>query len=260
MPYDVPSAGTSLTHIRELDAPVGFNSSIAVLRCAPGRPPHHLILDGRTSVSGDVMAGSTVKPGEAPILIPWPTGSTSSRSNAGKRPVRRRPRAIVSPDGNSCGLLHQDEGQPVAGAEDARPPGFPSVEELEELNRRIHDDAGSPELVKLDQPSPLRSCLARARAAYAGTPEGVIETAALLVHGIAQAQAFVDGNRRTAFFATQFFLHANGYGYLTSTTDSDNMLARYLNQVVDAPPERRPGPEKFVELFSRRLESRRGPG
>ena len=147
----------------------------------------------------------------------------------------------------------------MAGTEDARPPGFPSIEELEELNRRIHDDAGSPELFKLDQPSPLRSCLARARAAYTKTPDGVIETAALLAHGIAQAQAFVDGNRRTAFSATQFFLHANGYGHLTSRTEPDNMLARYLNQVVESPPARRPGPEKFVDLFSRRLKNRDGP-
>ena len=148
----------------------------------------------------------------------------------------------------------------MASIEDARPSGFPSLDELKELNQRVHDDAGSPELFKLDQPSPLEDCLARARFAYAETPEGVIETAAILAHGIAQAQAFVDGNRRTAYSATQYFLHENGYGYLTSETASDHLLARYLNQVVE--PEKgcpAAGPEKFVALFTRRLKSRSAP-
>jgi prophage maintenance system killer protein len=147
----------------------------------------------------------------------------------------------------------------MAGPEDARPPGLPSVEELKALNQRIHDDAGSPELFNLDQPSALESCLARARAAYSDSPEGVIRSAAVLAHGIAQAQAFTDGNRRSAFTATRYFLVANGFGYLTSETDSDHILARYLNQVVESPSGSPPGPRKFEELFRRRLRNRKPP-
>lgn len=155
--------------------------------------------------------------------------------------------------GNPGGILQQEQGQSPAGPEDARPPGFPSIEELEELNRKIHDDAGSPERFELDQPSPLESSLERARAAYVNTPDGVIGTAALLAHGIARAQAFVDGNRRTAYFATLSFLQANGYGHLSPAAGDDHSLARYLNQVVEDKTGNPPGPEKFASLFSRRL-------
>ncbi len=35
--------------------------------------------------------------------------------------------------------------------------------------------------------------------------------AAVLVHAIAEGQAFVDGNKRTALIAMDAFLEANGY-------------------------------------------------
>jgi prophage maintenance system killer protein len=142
----------------------------------------------------------------------------------------------------------------VASAKNARPPGFPSLSELKTLNQQIHDDAGSPERFRLDQPAPLKDCLARARAAYADTPDGVIEAAALLAHGIAQAQSFFDGNRRTAFFATQAFLIESGYSALTFQAKSDHTLARYLNQVVEpAKGGAVAEPKKFEALFRRRL-------
>ncbi len=148
----------------------------------------------------------------------------------------------------------------MAGAEDARPPGFPSIEELKELNPEIHEDAGSPEHFKLDQRSPLDSCLAEAQAAYAATPDGVIQTAALLAHGIARVQAFRDGNRRTAYVATRTFLYGAGYGHLTSADRvSDHTLARYLNQVVEPGKGDPPGPKKFATLFRRRLGNRKPP-
>jgi prophage maintenance system killer protein len=164
------------------------------------------------------------------------------------------------PHGNPRGIFQQEQGQSSAGPENARPPGFPGLEELEELNRKIHDDAGSPERFKLDQPSPLESGLARACAAYDGTADGVIQTAALLAHGIAQAQAFVDGNRRTAYFATLSFLQANGFGHLSPAAGDDHTLARYLNQVVEDQADNPPGPERFASLFSRRLQRSQASG
>jgi len=155
---------------------------------------------------------------------------------------------------DSGGILPKELRQSSAGAEDARPPGFPSIEEL---NREIDDKAGSPELCRLDRPSPLESCLARARAAYKDTPEGVIECAALLAHGIAAAQTFVDGNRRTAYFATLAFLDENGYADLSPRESDDHAVARHLSRVVDAPFDRRPKPEDLVRLFTRRLKRRR---
>jgi len=85
----------------------------------------------------------------------------------------------------------------------------------------------------------------------------VIQTAALLAYGIARAQAFVDGNRRTAYFATLSFLEANGYGHLSPKAGDDHSLARYLNQVVEDQAGDQPGPEKFAQLFSRRLARKR---
>lgn len=38
----------------------------------------------------------------------------------------------------------------------------------------------------------------------------LVEQAALLAVGISQAQAFVEGNKRTAFIAADIFLQANG--------------------------------------------------
>lgn len=171
-----------------------------------------------------------------------------------------RPGRYPSGHGDASGVLHSREGQPTAGAEDARPPGFPSVEDLCELNRLIHEDAGQPERFKLDQPAPLESCLDRARAGYSASPEGVIRAAALLAHGIAQAQAFRDGNRRTAYFATQAFLNANGLGYLSPETKSDHHVARKLNQVVEnqARMKTPPSAESFEMLLQRRLKTRRG--
>jgi|GEM_PF-4975661 len=167
-------------------------------------------------------------------------------------------RRYSSSHGDSSRVLRQNQGGSATGPRDAGPPGIPSIKELKALNQRVHEDAGFPEFSALDQPSPLESCLERARAAYAGTPDGIIQTAALLAHGIAQAQSFRDGNRRTAYFATRSFLYANRFGYLTSPHDSsDHTLARYLNQVVEGSKGNRPGPEKFKALFSRRDKRRK---
>jgi prophage maintenance system killer protein len=175
---------------------------------------------------------------------------------AGKNPVgKTRSGRYRSGHGDSSRVLHSREGQPAAGAEDARPPGFPSVEELCELNRAIHEDAGQPERYKLDQPAPLESCLDRARAGYGASPEGVVKVAAALAPGIAQAQAVRDGNRRTAYFAAQYFLAANGLGYLSPETVSDHHLARKLNQVVEN-QARMQTPPSFETLLLRRLKNR----
>lgn len=54
----------------------------------------------------------------------------------------------------------------------------------------------------------------------------------MLAYGIAQAQAFRDGNRRTAYFAVRHFLEVNDLAWLSNPEVSDDMLARRLNQIV----------------------------
>jgi prophage maintenance system killer protein len=159
--------------------------------------------------------------------------------------------------GDAGGVLPKEQAEPSEGPEDAGPPGFPSLEDLKELNRAIHDDAGTPERYALDQPSPVQSCLTKAREGWTNTPQGFLHTAAVLAHGIAEAQSFRDGNRRTAYFTSLSFLRANGFGDLTPVDADDHALAKLLNQVVDNEIGSRPGPDRFEALFTRRLERRK---
>ena len=159
-------------------------------------------------------------------------------------------------------LLRQDEARGAALPAAAGPSPFvPSIEELAELNRRIHEDAGLPGAFALDQRAPLCSCLTQVGAFATSSPEDVVRAAALLAHGIAQAQAYRDGNRRTAFFAARAFLERHDLAYISR--GDDDMLARYLNQVVERQGRfhipRPPGPDKFAKLFLRRLATRTPP-
>ena len=69
------------------------------------------------------------------------------------------------------------------------------------------DEAGD----QLRSPSGLEGAVARPRAhaAYAGAD--VAMQAAVLAHGIAESQVFVDGNKRTALIALLTFLDINGW-------------------------------------------------
>ncbi len=57
----------------------------------------------------------------------------------------------------------------------------------------------------------LESAIQRARMAEHYEGADVVRQAALLASGISQAQAFMDGNKRTAFLATDVFLERNGF-------------------------------------------------
>lgn len=158
-------------------------------------------------------------------------------------------------------LLRPDKEREAALSGTAGPSFVPSIEELGELNRRIHEDAGFPGAFALDQRAPLLDHLDNVRAVDTSSPEGVMKAAALLAHGIAQAQSFRDGNRRTAFISTQAFLERHGFAYIS--VGEDDMLARRLNQVVERQGKlglrRPPGPEVFERLFLRRLAKRTPP-
>ena len=85
-----------------------------------------------------------------------------------------------------------------------------------------------------DVPSPLRdrslleSAVMRPQmAAYYAYAE-MVEQAALLAVGISQAQAFVEGNKRTAFIAADVFLQVNGCLF----TEDPLEMARQLEAVA----------------------------
>ncbi len=52
------------------------------------------------------------------------------------------------------------------------------------------------------------------------------QTAAAVTHGVGQAQAYENGNKRTAYWTTHFFLNRNGLGHLMP--DDDVELARHI--------------------------------
>jgi death-on-curing protein len=59
----------------------------------------------------------------------------------------------------------------------------------------------------------LESAIMRPRMAAHYTDADIIRQAALLAVGISQAQAFMDGNKRTAFAASDVFLRLNGFRF-----------------------------------------------
>lgn len=82
----------------------------------------------------------------------------------------------------------------------------------------------------LVRPDTLESALARPRNAAGYEGADLIRQATLLVVGISQAQAFLDGNKRAAFAAADVFLRLNGQAFAGDPME----IARLLEQVAEA--------------------------
>lgn len=95
----------------------------------------------------------------------------------------------------------------------------------------LHDEIlhrlGAPYAALRDEGS-LESAIMRPRMAGHYEDAGLLRQAALLAIGISQAQAFVDGNKRTAYAATETFLLLNG----TALTGDPIELAQELEAVA----------------------------
>jgi death on curing protein len=61
----------------------------------------------------------------------------------------------------------------------------------------------------------------------------IIRQAAVLAVGISQAQAFVDGNKRTAYVAMDAFLRLNGLAYVGRPLDLAKQLEAVAERVDD---------------------------
>ena len=82
---------------------------------------------------------------------------------------------------------------------------FPTVEEVVAVHDAlIHEFGGS---VGLRDMGALESAILRPQMGYYG---GLIEEAAAMLESLAMNHPFVDGNKRTAFAATEIFLRMNG--------------------------------------------------
>lgn len=81
-------------------------------------------------------------------------------------------------------------------------------------------------------PAPLRSeallesAIMRPRTAAHYEGADLVRQCVLLVVGIAQAQAFLDGNKRTAFAAADVFLRLNGLAFSGDALDLAQQLER----------------------------------
>ncbi len=82
---------------------------------------------------------------------------------------------------------------------------FPTVEEVVAIHDIAVDEFGGS--LGLRDAGALESAIMRPQLGYY---DGILDEAAALLESLAMNHPFVDGNKRTAFFATDTFLRKNG--------------------------------------------------
>ena len=83
---------------------------------------------------------------------------------------------------------------------------FPSIEEVIDIHDSLIREFGGA--TGLRDVGALDSAILRPQMGYY---DGIIEEAAALMESLAMNHPFVDGNKRTAFAATEIFLRMNGH-------------------------------------------------
>lgn len=115
--------------------------------------------------------------------------------------------------------------QAPTGDEEAQvEPYFPGVEEAVEANQAALEAAGQTNNHLL-RPDVLEGALGRAANHYYYGGD-MAASAASIAHGVGQAQAFEDGNKRAAYWLTHHFLHENDLSH--AAPDDDVELADHL--------------------------------
>jgi death on curing protein len=115
-----------------------------------------------------------------------------------------------------------------------------SVETVIEINRAAVALTGEPHFLR--DRGLLESALARPQNSFAYGEEDIVVLAVRLLAGIAQAHAFVQGNKRTSFIAVVQFLNPNGYDLAIDDT------TEWAERVI-AVVEHRTGEEEFVRAI-----------
>jgi death on curing protein len=119
-------------------------------------------------------------------------------------------------------------------------PNWLPVEIVIEHNRLELAETGERHLVR--DIGLLESALARPRNFFGYGEEDIVSLAVSLMAGLARAQAFEQGNKRTAFAALRLFLRANGYD-----TSFDDTIS-WADEII-ALVEHRIGEEDFVRAI-----------
>lgn len=98
----------------------------------------------------------------------------------------------------------------------------------------------------------LESAIMRPRMAAYYSEADIIRQAALLAVGISQAQAFLDGNKRTAFAASDVFLRLNGLAFAGDPLE----LAMQLEAVAERTGNLEEATGGFEEWLRERVRPR----
>ena len=99
---------------------------------------------------------------------------------------------------------------------------FPDLVEVLLLHASLIDEFGGTPGIR-DQ-SALESALARPQSGYY---ESLVQEAAAMMESLANNHAFVDGNKRVAFFVTDTFLRMNGH-FIECENDEANDFFMHL--------------------------------
>ena len=119
-------------------------------------------------------------------------------------------------------------------------PSWLPIEAVIDYNRLEAEASGEPHF--LCDRGLLESALARPRNFFGFGEEDIVVLAVVLMAGVAQAHAFEQANKRTAFEAMWHFLRQNGYDLVIDDT------ARWADEVI-ALVEHQSTEEDFVRAI-----------
>ncbi|MFN8594050.1 MAG: type II toxin-antitoxin system death-on-curing family toxin [Thermomicrobiales bacterium] len=128
---------------------------------------------------------------------------------------------------------------------------YPSLAEVVAIHDEILRRLGSTPQGLRDEGA-LESAIMRPQMAAWYEGADLIRQAALLAAGISQAQAFIDGNKRTAFQTLDAFLWVNGWAYVAEPL----ALAQQLEQIADPFQDRASMIDAFEAWLRERVEPR----
>ncbi len=102
---------------------------------------------------------------------------------------------------------------------------FLSVDEALAIHERLIEKFGGAPGIR--DPGLLESALFRPQTGYYND---LAEMAAALFESLLLNHAFIDGNKRVAFFATDIFLRLNGWKFSVEATTAHDFLINMLEQ------------------------------
>jgi death-on-curing protein len=116
---------------------------------------------------------------------------------------------------------------------------YPTLAEVIAIREKVMQRLGETPRPLRDEGS-LESALTRPQMAAYYEEADIVRQATLLGIGISQAQAFLDGNKRTAFQTLDAFLWVNGWEYVSDPLELARQFERFaersheLDEAIDA--------------------------